>query len=79
VDRLLKAQIIQSCRYAEWVSNIIPVAKKNTGKIRVCIDFWNFYKTTPKDEYPMSIVDVLVNNALGNKIMSFLDSNAGCN
>jgi hypothetical protein len=25
VDRLLQAEFIQPCRYAEWVSNIIPV------------------------------------------------------
>jgi hypothetical protein len=35
VDRLLKAGFIQPCRYAEWVSNVVPVEKKGTGKIRV--------------------------------------------
>jgi hypothetical protein len=38
VDRLLQAGFIQPCRYADWVSNIVPVAKKNTGKIRICVD-----------------------------------------
>jgi hypothetical protein len=38
-DRLLKAGSIRPCRYAEWVSNIVPVENKNTGKIRLCIDF----------------------------------------
>jgi hypothetical protein len=33
VDRLLQAGFIQPCLYANWVSNIIPVEKKNTGKI----------------------------------------------
>jgi hypothetical protein len=33
VDRLLNAGFIQPCRYAEWVSNIVPVEKKNIGKI----------------------------------------------
>jgi hypothetical protein len=41
VDRLLQAGFIQPCRYAEWVSNIIPVEKKNTWKIRICVDFRN--------------------------------------
>jgi hypothetical protein len=39
VDWLLKAEFIRPCRYAEWVSIIVPVEKKNTRKIRVCIDF----------------------------------------
>jgi hypothetical protein len=46
-------------------------------KIRVCIDFQNLNRATPKDEYPMSIADVLVNSASGNKIMIFLDGCAG--
>jgi hypothetical protein len=41
VDRLLQARFIQPCRYADWVSNIILVEKKNTGKIGICVDFRN--------------------------------------
>jgi hypothetical protein len=37
VERLLDANFIRPCRYAEWISNIVPVYKKN-GKMRVCID-----------------------------------------
>jgi hypothetical protein len=39
VDRLLQAGLIQPCRFANWISNIVPVEKKNTGKIRICVDF----------------------------------------
>jgi hypothetical protein len=63
----------------EWISNIIPVEKKNADKIRVCIDFRNLNKATPKDEYPMPIADMLINNAFGHRIISFLDDNAGYN
>jgi hypothetical protein len=41
VDQLLQAGFIWPCRYAGWVSNIIPVEKKNTGKIRIRVDFRN--------------------------------------
>jgi hypothetical protein len=37
--------------------------KENTGKIQVCIDFCNLNKSTHKDEYPMPIADMLINNA----------------
>jgi hypothetical protein len=79
VDRLLMANFIQPCRYTEWVSNVVPVEKKNTGKIRVCIDFRNLNRATSKDEYPMSIANLLINSALGHKVLSFLDGNAGYN
>jgi hypothetical protein len=41
VDRLLQAKFIQPCRHTDWVSNIVPVEKKNTGKIWICVDFRN--------------------------------------
>ena len=37
-NRLLDVGFIRSCRYAKWISNIVPVEKKDSGKIRVCID-----------------------------------------
>jgi hypothetical protein len=63
----------------EWVSNIVPVEKKNNDKIWVCIDFHNLNKTTPKYEYPMPIADILINNDLGHQVINFLESNAGYN
>ena len=78
IHQLLEADFIRPCRYAEWVSNIVPV-EKESGKLRVCIDFRNLNKATPKDEYPMPIADTLINNASGNRIISFLDGNAGYN
>nr|AAM74265.1 Putative retroelement [Oryza sativa Japonica Group]AAP53658.1 retrotransposon protein, putative, unclassified [Oryza sativa Japonica Group] len=56
----------------------VPVIKKN-GKVRVCIDFRDLNKATPKDEYPMPVADQLVDAASGNKILSFVDGNAGYN
>jgi hypothetical protein len=54
---LLDAKFIRPCRYADWISNIVPVEKKGTKKLRVCIDFRDLNKATHKDEYPMPIDD----------------------
>jgi hypothetical protein len=79
VNRLLDAKFIRPCRYADWISNIVPVEKKEQKKLRVCIDFRDLNRATPKDEYPMPIADFLVNAAFGHRILSFLDGNAGYN
>ena len=79
INRMLNAGFIRSCRYTEWISNIVAVEKKNSGKIRVCIDFNDLNKATPKDEYPMPLVDMLINEASGHRVISFLDGNAGYN
>jgi hypothetical protein len=72
INRLLQAGFIQPCWYAEWVSNIVPVEKKDSEKIRVCIDFRDLNRATPKDEYPMPIADMLINDASGHRVISFL-------
>jgi hypothetical protein len=77
VDQLLQAGFMQPCRYADWVSNIVPVEKKNTGKIWICMDFRNLNRATPKDEYPMPVANLLVDSTSGNRVISFLDDNAG--
>jgi hypothetical protein len=79
IDQLLKANFIRPCRYAKWISNIVLVEKEGSGKIRVCIDFWNLNSATPKDEYPMPVANMLIIDALGHKVLSFLDGNVGYN
>jgi hypothetical protein len=79
VERLLEVGFIRMCRYAEWISNIVSGEKKNTGKIRACVDFHDLNRATPKDEYPMSVVEDLINKASGHWMISFLDGNTGYN
>jgi hypothetical protein len=78
IHRLLEANFIRPCRYTESVSNIVLVEKESV-KLRVCIDFCNLNRATPKDEYHMPIADMLINNASGNIVISFLDGNVGYN
>jgi hypothetical protein len=55
------------------------VEKKNMGKMQICMDFRNLNRDTPKYEYPMPVADLLVDSVSGNKVISFLDVNAGYN
>jgi hypothetical protein len=78
IERLLDANFIRPCRYAEWISNIVHVYKKN-GKMRVCVDFKDLNRATPMDGYPMPVADLLVDAAARHKVISFMDGNAGYN
>jgi hypothetical protein len=53
--------------------------KKNMEKIWICVDFRNLNRATLKDKYPMPVADLLIDSASGNKVISFLDVNAGYN
>jgi hypothetical protein len=57
----------------------MSMEKKDSNKLRVCIDFRNLNRATSKDEYIMPVADILINNAYRNRVISFLDGNIGYN
>ena len=59
VMKLKQAGAIKGVFYHEWLANTVVVKKKN-GKWRVCVDFTNLNKACPKDPFPMSWIDRLV-------------------
>jgi hypothetical protein len=76
IEKMLEAGFIRPCKYAEWISSIVPVQKKD-GRWRVCVDFRDLNRATRKDEYSMPAAETLINVAADNKILSFMDGNAG--
>ena len=78
VQKMLDAGFIRPCRYAEWISSMVPVQKKD-GRWRVCVVFRDLNRATPKDEYPMPVAETLINTAVGHKMLSFMVCNAGYN
>ncbi|PKI42782.1 hypothetical protein CRG98_036828 [Punica granatum] len=66
------------CNYCEWVANIVPVEKKD-GKVRVCVDYRDLNKASPKDNFPLSHIDVLVDNIARHTLFSFMDGFSGYN
>ena len=37
--------------YSEWVANIVSVPKKD-GKVRMCMDYQDLNRASPKDNFP---------------------------
>lgn len=72
IERKLWAGFIRTSRHPEWISNIIPVTKKN-GKLKVCTNFRDQNLATPKDEYVKLIVDMLVDSAAIHGMLLFMD------
>ena len=78
IEKLLKAGFIRPTRYAEWLSNIVPVMKNN-GKLRICIVFRDLNLATLKDVYVMPVVDMLIDVAFRNELLLFMDGFSGYN
>ena len=78
VQKLLAAGFIKPIQHPRWLSNIVPVKKKN-GQIRCCVDFRNLNKACPKDEFPLSNMDLLIDSAARRAMFSFMDGFSGYN
>lgn len=62
----------------DWLANIVSVTKKN-GRIRVCIDFRDLNNAFPKDEFPLPIAEIMIDNTRRYEQMSFMDGLSGYN
>lgn len=73
VKRLKKAGTIKEVFFPEWLANTVVVRKKNE-KWRVCVDFTDLNRACPKNPFPMTKIDQLVDATYGHPRMSFLDA-----
>ena len=69
VKKLIEVGFIEVSNYSEWMANVVPILKKN-GMVRVCVDFRDLNCATPKDNFPLPHIDVLVDNTVGNHLFS---------
>ena len=64
--------------YTKWLANVVPVPKKD-GKVRVCVDFKDLNKASPKDDFFLPHIDLLVDSTAGHSMLSFMDGFLGYN
>ena len=76
VTKLKQARATKEVFYLDWLTNAV-VVKKKTGKWHVCVDFTDLNKAYPKDPFPMSQIDQLVDTTIGHPRISFLDTFQG--
>lgn len=62
---MLKARIIYRIHHSTWIAKIIPFCKKN-GEIRICVDFRNLNQASLKDNYPLPVMDHILQIVLGS-------------
>ena len=72
VKKLFDAKIIVSLRFSKWLANLVP-ARKNSGEIRLCVDFINLNQVSLKDNYLLPKMDHILRRVVGSQRMSMLD------
>ena len=78
IEKLLAVGFVKPIQHPQWLSNIVPVKKKN-GQIRCYVDFLNLNKACPKDEFSLPSIDVLIDSAAGQEMFTFMDGFSGYN
>ncbi|RDX61861.1 hypothetical protein CR513_59870, partial [Mucuna pruriens] len=61
VEKKWNAGFLAVAEYPQWVANIVPVLKKD-GKVRMCVDYKDLNRASPKDNFPLPHIDMLVDN-----------------
>ncbi|RVW96840.1 Transposon Ty3-I Gag-Pol polyprotein [Vitis vinifera] len=70
-----------SVGFYQWSSTRVagqcrPCSQKD-GKVRVCVDFRDLNKASPKDDFPLPHIDMLVDSTAGHSMLSFMDGFSG--
>ena len=71
---LQKGIIVESS--SPWLAPAVYV-RKNSGEIRICVDYCELNKLTIKDAYPLSLMEEVQDRLVGAAIFSKLDLQSG--
>ena len=78
VGKLLQEGAIREVEYSEWLANVVLVKKANR-KWRLCIDFTDVNRASPKDSFPLPRIDLIVDATADHELLSFMDAFSGYN
>ncbi|RDY00937.1 hypothetical protein CR513_15783, partial [Mucuna pruriens] len=78
VEKQWKVGFLAVAEYPQWVANIVPVPKKD-GKVRMCVNYRDLNRASPKDNFPLPHIDLLVDNTTQHSCYSFMDGFSGYN
>jgi len=78
LDKLPKARIVFPIRHTQWISNLVPIRKKN-GEIRLSVDLRNLKRASEKQNYLVPSMEQILKTILGPEMFSLLDGFSGYN
>ena len=78
INKLQQAKFIFPIKYTSWVSNLIPVTKKQ-GTIYVCMGFHDLNHACPKYNFSTPFIDQIVDSCANDEALSLRDGFFGYN
>ena len=65
IQKKLSVGFLSVVEYSEWLANVVFAPKKN-GNVRVCVDFRDLNKASPKDDFSLPHINMLVDSIAGH-------------
>ena len=78
IQKQLSVGFLFMVEYPEWLTNVVPIPKKD-GKVRVYVDYMDLNKASPKNDFPLPHIYMLVDSIAGHSMLSFMDRFSGYN
>ena len=72
IEKLLKIGFIYPVPLTEWISNPVPVGKKQ-GATQICTNFRDLNEACPKDNFPTPFIDQILDECAGSEVFFFMD------
>ncbi|XP_069150804.1 uncharacterized protein [Solanum lycopersicum] len=76
ITKQIESRLVEVTQYPFWLGNVVSVAKKD-GKIRICVDYRDLNKASPKDYFPLQNIHILIDNCAKHEMQSFVDCYVG--
>jgi hypothetical protein len=76
IKKLLDAGFIREVHHPQWLANPVVIPKAN-GKLQMCIDYISLNKACPKDPFPLTRIDQIMDSTSGCDLLCFLDGYSG--
>jgi hypothetical protein len=71
IKKLLDVGFIQEVHHPRWLANSVVVPKAN-GKLQMCIDYTSLNKACPKDPFPLSRIDQIMDSTSACDLLCLL-------
>lgn len=72
ISKQIDPGILRVTKYSTWLADVMPVSKKD-GKVRVCVHYRDLNKASPKDDFPLPNIHILIDNCAKHETQSFED------
>ena len=76
INKQIESRLVEVTQYLTWLANIVSVTKKD-GKIRICVDYRDLNKASPKDNFPLPNIHILIDNCDKYEMQSFVNCYTG--